>query len=99
MSRIEREKVTVEAMIRLYCKACHKTDTLCGECSQLLEYAHKRLSVCQFREKKPVCGKCKVHCYEPAMRERIRQVMRFSGPRMIFRHPLLALFHLADKVR
>jgi hypothetical protein len=25
--------------------------------------------------------------------------MRFSGPRMLFRHPLLAVFHLLDKVR
>jgi hypothetical protein len=30
------------------------------------------------------------------MRERIRNVMRYSGPRMVYRHPVLALFHMVD---
>jgi hypothetical protein len=38
-----------------------------------------------------------VHCYKPAMREQIRVVMRYSGPRMAQRHPLLAAAHLLDR--
>ncbi len=45
---------------------------------------------------KPPCNLCPIHCYRPEMRERIRQVMRWAGPRMIWRHPLLAWFHLRD---
>ena len=30
------------------------------------------------------------------MRERVRAVMRYSGPRMLTRHPVLAVAHLAD---
>ena len=43
--------------------------------------------------------KCPVHCYEAAMRERVRQVMRYAGPRMLLRHPILALLHLRDERR
>lgn len=38
----------------------------------------------------------KVHCYKPEMREKIREVMRFSGPRMIFHHPYLAIKHVIE---
>jgi len=31
------------------------------------------------------------------MREKVREVMRYSGPRMILRHPWLALMHVVDK--
>jgi hypothetical protein len=37
-----------------------------------------------------------IHCYKPAMREKIKNVMRYSGPRVTFRHPILALFHVID---
>jgi hypothetical protein len=40
-----------------------------------------------------------MHCYKPAMREKIKDVMRYSGPRMSYRHPLLALFHFFDGFR
>ncbi len=42
-------------------------------------------------KKKTFCANCKVHCYKPQMREQIRQVMRFSGPRMLLYHPVLAI--------
>lgn len=84
-------------MIGIYCKAHHATDKhLCNECSELFEYAMKRLAGCPFQEKKPTCGNCTVHCYKPDKREQIRGVMRFSGPRMSYRHPILAIRHLLD---
>jgi hypothetical protein len=43
---------------------------------------------------KPVCNQCAVHCYRPAMREQVRAVMRFAGPRMVWSHPVLAVRHL-----
>lgn len=30
------------------------------------------------------------------MREKIRRVMRFSGPRMIFHHPVAAMRHVIE---
>jgi hypothetical protein len=47
-------------------------------------------------ETKTFCSNCKVHCYKPEMREKIREIMRFSGPRMIFYHPIMAIRHLIE---
>jgi predicted amidophosphoribosyltransferase len=97
-ARIDRERRTVEAMIHLYCRKVHsRGDGLCAACQSLLEYAGARLLRCPFQEGKPVCVNCPVHCYRPDMRERIRKVMRYAGPRMLLRHPWLALRHLWDE--
>ena len=95
--RIAREDKTVEAMIRIYCRDLHHTqDDLCTECDELLDYAKKRLSQCPYQGGKTTCAMCPTHCYKPSMREKIRAVMRYAGPRMMYRHPILALYHLID---
>ncbi len=93
-SKIEKEKQVVEQMIRLYCKHKEGNAELCDSCKSLLEYAHARLSHCRFGDDKPTCKKCPVHCYKPEMRDRIRNVMKWSGPRMMFYHPITAIKHL-----
>lgn len=94
----EREKYVVSEMIALYCKCKHhtKNNILCDECRELKEYAMLRSNKCPFMETKTFCSNCKVHCYKPQMREKIKEVMRFSGPRMIFHHPVLAVSHLIE---
>ena len=93
----EREKKTVELMIRLYCRKKHGVKgELCPDCRQLAEYAEMRSKKCPFMESKTFCSNCKVHCYKPDMREKIRAVMRFSGPRMIMYHPVMAIRHLIE---
>jgi hypothetical protein len=93
----EYEKQVVSQMITIYCKKQHKSNgTLCSECQQLDEYAKQRSDKCPFMETKTFCSNCKVHCYKPEMREKIRAVMRFSGPRMIFYHPVTAVRHLIE---
>jgi hypothetical protein len=96
--RIKREKKTIEAMIRIYCKGHHEKEgkELCQECSQLLDYAKMRLDKCPFQERKTTCGKCPIHCYQPQMREQVKKVMWYSGPRMILHHPGLAMHHAID---
>ncbi len=95
--RMLREEKTIAAMIELYCCAHHATtDALCTECDALLAYARARLRRCPYQECKPTCVKCPVHCYKPEMRDRVRAVMRYAGPRMLLRHPLLAVLHLID---
>jgi hypothetical protein len=98
-SRIQRESRTVEVMIALYCRDNHKTAGLCPECRELNDYALERLRKCPFQEGKTTCAKCPVHCYNTEMRDKIRKVMRYSGPRMIFRHPIMAVQHLIDSRR
>lgn len=92
--RIKEEKAVVEQMIRLYCQKKEGNSSLCPECQNLLEYANGRLDRCRYGEKKPTCKKCPIHCYRPDMKERIRIIMRWSGPRMILYHPIAAIRHL-----
>jgi hypothetical protein len=92
--KIIREKKTVEAMIQIFCHNKHDSYDLCPNCSGLLEYANKHLDRCPFQERKPTCTKCLIHCYEPSMRTKIKSVMRYSGPRMLTKHPVLALHHI-----
>ncbi len=50
-------------------------------------------------EEKTFCSNCTVHCYRPEMRERIRTVMRYAGPRMLFHHPVIAIRHMIESQR
>jgi len=94
---MKREHKTVELMIALYCKDHHQTTQgLCADCEILAEYAGLRLANCPFQENKTTCGNCPIHCYKPKMREKVREVMRYAGPRMIWHHPLLAFGHMID---
>lgn len=95
--RARRERKTVGAMIALYCRHRHgPAPDLCADCRALRDYAEARVERCPLLTDKPTCAKCPVHCYKPAMRERIRTVMRYAGPRMLWRHPILAILHLLD---
>ena len=99
MERLEREKTTLVTMIAIYCRDLHKpADGLCESCAALQAYALARLERCTFGAGKPKCADCPIHCYKPAMREAIRAVMKHSGPRMLVRHPVLALGHTLDGV-
>ena len=92
----EREKQLVSQMIALYCKKQHKGKSICPDCAALDTYARQRSDKCPFMETKTFCSNCKVHCYKPEMREKIRAVMRFSGPRMLFHHPVIAIRHMIE---
>jgi hypothetical protein len=94
-SGMNLEVRTIRAMLVMYCRASHSSaGELCADCAELFAYARERIAKCPFGIEKPVCNRCTVHCYKPAMREEIQRVMRYAGPRMLRRHPLLAIRHL-----
>ena len=100
----QKEQRVVEEMIRLYCHKQHSeydqaTRQMCASCQELSDYAKLRSQKCPFMEQKTFCANCKVHCYKPEKREQIRQVMRFSEPRMLLYHPILTAWHLVCSVR
>ena len=101
MDRIEREKSVVRQMIAIYCHRHHDApgDGLCADCRSLLDYAHRRLDRCPKGNRKPSCRKCEIHCYSASNRDRMRQVMRYVGPRMMLLHPWMALRHLFTELR
>jgi hypothetical protein len=93
---IVRDQKTVSAMLRIYCQGRHgsRKGTLCADCTDLEAYAHRRLAQCPFGPEKTTCRECPVHCYRPVERKAMVDVMRYAGPRMTWRHALLALRHL-----
>jgi hypothetical protein len=93
MNRIEREIKTVGIMLDMYCRHHHQSDKPCESCQELFDYARQRALKCPLGEDKPVCAKCQIHCYKPEMKAKIKEVMKFSGPKMISVHPVLAIRH------
>jgi predicted amidophosphoribosyltransferase len=67
--------------------------TLCDDCRKLLTHAFVKRSHCPL-DPKPACKHCPSHCYNPAYRQRMRQVMKFSGWKMLLGGRLNYLFHL-----
>ncbi|MGQ9760666.1 MAG: nitrous oxide-stimulated promoter family protein [Thermogutta sp.] len=97
-ARFSREMRTIRAMIRIYCARKHDNHgVLCYQCQELLDYAVYRLERCPFKQKKPTCARCPVHCYKPDKRQQIRQVMRAAGPWMLVYHPYLTFLHYLDE--
>lgn len=101
LNKRTKEKDTVRFMIEIYCHKKHHTQKteLCKRCKELADYADARVDHCPHMEKKTFCSSCKTHCYKPDMRERIREVMKFSGPRMIIYSPKLVLRHKLEEKR
>ncbi len=90
----------METMIRVFCRGVHGVEIgECAECAELQAYADKRLEKCPYQDEKPPCLDCPIHCYQPARREQVKAVMRYSGPRMFLRHPIFALRHWLDGFR
>jgi hypothetical protein len=95
--RLKRERRTIHAMMTIYCRDNHGTrQDFCPDCEALYEYAMQRLDRCVFQDEKPTCVNCAIHCYKKDMREKVRVVMRYAGPKMLVKHPILALWHLID---
>jgi hypothetical protein len=92
--KIQEEMDTVSRMLDLYCRKKHHKNKLCERCSDLENYAHKRLSFCPYGEDKGACSNCSAHCYSPEYRTKIKTVMRYTGPWMLVHHPVYSVKHL-----
>ena len=95
--REDFERTTVSLMIDYYCRKHHHTERLCDTCHGLKEYTLGRIKNCVLLPGKPVCSACHIHCYNPGMREEIRKIMRYSGPGMIYLHPIRAIVYMIIK--
>ena len=100
-THLERERLTMSKMVGIYCTDHHNgsEDALCEECREFLDYADVRLEKCPYGDDKPTCSNCPIHCYKPARRDQVKRIMRYAGPRMLLRHPWLAITHQLDGLR
>lgn len=86
-------------MVEIYCRHKEGNRELCQECRELIDYALQRIDKCPLGAKKTTCRLCTIHCYKPEMKEQVRKVMRYSGPRMMIYAPLEAIKHLWREFR
>ena len=101
-NRRDFEKEIFAEMVLLYCHHHgHARDDVhksapepCSNCREIIDYGIHRINVCKFGDAKKFCSQCTVHCFRPDMRSAVQQIMRFSGPRMIFHHPGMVIKHL-----
>ncbi len=99
LKRNSFEKKTVYQMIEIYCHNHHNVNSgLCDSCQEIYDYVVLKYDRCPFGENKPVCSKCKVHCYRKDKREKIREIMRYSGSRMLLKHPLNTILYFYHKI-
>ena len=89
----ENEKRILKVMIDIYQRKHPQESKMCED---LYKYACLRIDKCPFMETKTFCSNCKVHCYRPDMQQKIREVMAYSGPRMLFYHPVMAIKHVIE---
>lgn len=99
MNHLERERLTISRMVDIYCNDHHDADGRCDDCDIFMNYAEVRLDKCPYGEDKPTCSNCPVHCYKPHYREQAKAIMRYAGPRMLLRHPVLTISHYIDGLR
>lgn len=80
----DRNFTVLRRFVEVYCRNNHDQNVLCEDCRDLLEYARRRLEKCPY-DPKPKCKNCETHCYKPEYRDRIKEVMRFSGMHFVKR--------------
>lgn len=97
-NRLKKEKKVFEKMVLIYCKKKHQDNYPCIDCREIIKYGHDKINKCIHGEEKPFCSKCNVHCYEKNMQKKVKDIMRFSGPRIIFYHPIVSLKHLLSSL-
>jgi len=96
----ERERDSISKMITIYCNKHHNSgQNLCEDCTIISEYASKSISLCPYGAVKPVCGKCPSNCFRGDMHGKMVKIMRFAGPRMLYKHPILTVRHILDAIK
>ena len=66
---------------------------LCPECQKLLAHALVKRTTCPM-DPKPTCKHCTKHCYHPRYRQQTREVMKYSGRKLVMRGRIDYLIHL-----
>ncbi|PSW56611.1 nitrous oxide-stimulated promoter family protein [Photobacterium leiognathi] len=101
--KLNRGYLTISVMIKIYCSNHHqnttKNDGLCESCYSFQCYVKQRLDRCPYGVEKPTCRRCPIHCYKPEQKVKSQTIMRYSGPKMMYKHPIMAITHLIEDKR
>lgn len=102
-----REQLVISQMIAIWCAGHHPADertetahcgtAICPACANLDRAAQRHTANCPHMADKTSCQACARHCYPPKEAQAIRAVMRYAGPRMVYRHPVAAIRHILGR--
>jgi len=94
LNRQSKDIKVLQAFVEVYCRGRHRTPKgeLCTDCAELLAYAAQKRRKCPL-DPKPTCKHCHIHCYGNKERARIREVMGYSGRRLLLRGRLDLVWH------
>lgn len=92
----EKKKKTLNFMFDIYKKSHPQRKE---DLDELKSYAFTRIDKCPNVEEGIYCNTCKIHCFKEDEKEEMRKIMKFSGPRMMIYHPILAMDHLISTIK
>lgn len=69
---------------------------LCPVCLAMVLRSEKKTQYCVHMPYKTLCHLCPRPCYTEKQMEEIRPMMRYSGPRLITKHPILTYRHMRE---
>lgn len=99
-THVDKDRQTLEAIGRIFCSAHHNeardSEGLCPSCRATIDATLERAAACPYGHETN-CEDCRVHCQRGEAQARIREIMRYSAPRMAVRHPLMTMEYLRKK--
>ncbi len=66
---------------------------VCSECAAFMEYAVTKRIKCPLEAEKPSCKHCRIHCYGRVQREKVREIMSYSGRKLMMQGRLDYVWH------
>ncbi len=56
---------------------------VCSDCATFMKYAVSKRVKCPLEAEKPSCKHCRIHCYSKEQREKVREIMSYSGRKLM----------------
>lgn len=93
--RREKERRLLSCMVAYYCRKNHGNRVrLCPECADVDRFIRQRCH-CPRQEATRLCRSCPAQCGRPELKEKLRRMVRYACPRMLFRHPVTVSRYVA----
>lgn len=66
---------------------------ICSGCAEFMQYAITKRLKCPLEVEKPSCKHCRIHCYGKEERDMVREIMAYSGRKLLLRGRLDYVWH------
>jgi hypothetical protein len=108
MNKQQKKDISVIAkFVEVYCAGKHRDTArsavalpagvgdrcLCPECASFLKYTVTKRLNCPLEADKPSCKHCRIHCYDKQHRQMVREIMSYSGRKLLLSGRVDYLWH------